>query len=149
MSKQINIKLQGYFVNYDKYDRAKLMFLDDYDADDSNNSEKKEMSFAKKYMLVKTKQTQKTGGNSPVSEDGKYFLIKCPKNAVGFLGDVVDGTAAKIERDNDKIKIVPIQSLKQHKVECIVSVNNYNFTKDEEKICGWNLKLLKMSLLQL
>lgn len=152
-TKPIIIKIQGYFVNYDKYNRAKLMFLDDYNSDEpekkSNTLGKKEVSFAKKYLLLKSKHMMHSDGHSPVSDDEKYFLVNCPKNSIGFFDNVVDGTNATIIRDDKKefaTNVVPLISLKQHTVECIVKVNYYNFTKNGEKIHGWNLKLLKMSL---
>jgi hypothetical protein len=151
----INIKVQGYFVNYDQYNRAKLMFLDDYDDNDQVDKDakkdaKKEASFAKKYMLLKMRKTQRSGGNSPVSDDGRYFLIKCPKGAAVQLDQVFDPNSSDSSKPKKKpISLVPIESLKQHKVECIVRVCHYNFTKNDEKISGWNLKLLKMSLLEM
>jgi hypothetical protein len=78
-NKKILITIKGFFVNYDMFNRAKLMFLDDYDGDLSKTS------FAKSYM---TKKAEKTPGYTPMVEGNKYMLIKCPKNALGYLPNI-------------------------------------------------------------
>ena len=124
------ITIKGYFVNYDQWNRAKLMFLDDYDGD------LPKMSFAKSYMLMKDKSTD---GKSPLVDDNKYMLINCPKNALGYLQDN--------DENATKIKVVPIKKLLQHKVQCAVAVKKYKFKKGTKTIQGWNIKLVKMTLL--
>ena len=121
------LTLQGYLVDYDKYDRAKLMFLDDYDCE-------KNISFTKRYLLSKSKTIE---GNNPIIDD-KYFLINCKKNGIGLLPD----------ESNNLIKRVPIEMLKQHKVECSVYLKAYKFFKNEVEIKGWNLRLISMKLIE-
>jgi hypothetical protein len=128
---KIPIIIKGYFVNYDKWDRAKLMFLDDYDDD------LPKISFAKSYMLRKSENVV---GKSPLVEDNKYMIINCPKNAIGHLPNNNENIK--------KIKIVPIKELLQHKVQCVVSVNSYKFKKNNKIIQGWNIKLSEMILLE-
>lgn len=126
------ITIEGYFVNYDKWNRAKIMFLDDYEEDLPKTS------FTKSYMLQKAKTIK---GKSPIVEYDKYMLINCPKNALGYLPDT--------NENEKKIKVVPIKKLIQHKVQCLVTVKEYNFKKGIQFINGWNIKLLKMTLLEL
>ncbi len=146
------IIVHGYFVNYDKYHRAKLMFLDDYDYEDtsytnnlaSNNlklNTKKffpdKMSFTKSYL---TNKAEKTEGHNPII-DNKYFLVNCAKNTVGYLS---------LKNDDTRLNLAPIQDLIQHTVECDVSIKHYKFTGADKKIVqGWNIKLLKMKLVKL
>ena len=126
------IVVKGYFVKYDQWNRAKLMFLDDYDGD------LPKMSFAKSYMLMKANSTD---GKSPLVDNNKYMLINCPKNALGYLPDTSENAT--------KIKVVPINKLIQHKVRCVVAVKNYKFKKGNQTIQGWNLKLSEMTMLEL
>jgi len=134
-SQQSNIKtlvVQGFFTYYDDYDRAKLMFLDDY------NLQSDSISFTKGFITNKSKNNN--GGN-PLSKDGECFFIKCKKGQVGLIDiPASDGPT--------KPRLVPITELIQHKVECVVQVNNYRFKKNGELIIGWNLKLLKIKLLE-
>lgn len=123
------LTLQGYLVDYDKYDRAKLMFLDDYDCEKNNTS------FTKRYLLSKSKMIE---GNNPIIDD-KYFLINCKKNSIGLLPD---------DASNNLIKRVPIEMLKQHTVECSVYLKAYKFVKNGVVIKGWNLKLVSMKLIE-
>lgn len=124
------INIEGYFVEYDQWNRAKLMFLDDYD--DLPN-----ISFTKSYMLKKAEITK---GKNPLVDNNKYIMINCKKNDMGYLPDTID--------NKTKIKMKPITDLLQHKVKCFVSINNYNFKKDQTTISGWNIKLIKMILLE-
>jgi hypothetical protein len=126
------ITIEGYFINYDQWNRAKLMFLDDYDGDLTK------MSFAKSYMIMKDKSMD---GKCPLIDNKTCMLVNCPKNALGHLPN----NAENIK----KIKVIPIQKLVQHKVCCVVSVNQYKFKKGFQTIQGWNLKLLKMTMLEL
>ena len=131
-NKKTLIVVKGYFVNYDQWNRAKLMFLDDYDGD------LLKMSFAKSYMLMKDKTMD---GKSPLVDNNKYMLINCPKNALGHLPNTAE--------NETKIKVVPINKLIQHKVQCDVVVKNYKFKKGNQIIQGWNIKLIKMTMLEL
>lgn len=136
----VQITIQGFFTEYDKYNRAKIMFLDDYD-------DITEPSFTKKYIYNRDGQRGKYG-NNPLSDDGKYFLINCPKNAIGHLSHNFDSSQLGVVENN--LKIAPIKILVQHKVECVVKVSPYNFKNKSGMLCrGWNFKLIKMSLLEL
>ena len=162
------ITLYGYFVNYDQYNRAKLMFLDDYNCEDGitpidksklnidkflNNKN----SFTKSYLINKAFRDV---GHNPIIDD-KYFLINCVKNTVGYKPIAIDSlkynnlsagsnnvcgfsTSSSAEKIN--LIPVPIQELIQNTVVCEVSIKNYKFTdKKKEIIQGWNIKLLKMT----
>jgi hypothetical protein len=124
------INITGYFTEYDQYNKAKLMFLDDYD-----NLQK--LSFTKSYMLHKEKTIE---GKAPLI-DNKYMLINCPKYCMGNLPDTLE--------NKTKIKIIPIISLIQHKVKCDVVIKTYKFNKGSNTMQGWYIKLLKMTLLEL
>jgi hypothetical protein len=132
MLKNKALVVQGFFTYYDDFNRAKLMFLDNY-----NNDNLLDKSFTKSFITNKSKNT----GNNPLSKDGECFFIKCKKGQVGLI-DIPSSDA------HVKPRLVPITELIQHKVECIVQVNNYRFKKNEELIVGWNLKLLKIKLLE-
>ena len=157
------ITLYGYFVNYDQYNRAKLMFLDDYNCEDGitpidksklnidkflNNKN----SFTKSYLINKAFRDV---GHNPIIDD-KYFLINCVKNTVGYKPITIDSLKSnnlpneKNKENKQQINLVPvpIQDLIQNTVECEVSIKNYKFTdKKKEIIQGWNIKLLKMTFL--
>lgn len=118
-NKRISVK--GYFVYFDDYDRAKLMFLDDY------NDEPRSINtpdFTKSYICNRSRRSR---GNNPL--DGNYFFIKCDNVKEGM--GIVDGKRA----------MIPLQDLLQHTVECIVWINTYKFKKDGKVIQGWNLNL--------
>ena len=115
--------MQGYLIDYDKYNRAKIMFLDDYDND--------KQTFTKSYITNK-----KTNGTSPLSDDKKHFFVKCKSGAAGLI-------------EGPPPKLVPIQELIQHKVECVVRVNEYKFYVDNELKQGWNLQLRNIKLLEM
>lgn len=121
--------LHGFFICCDRYNRAKIMFLDDYDCNDVNKPDVKCISFTKSYMLNKS---TKKNGNSPLTDDNTCFNVKYGKNKVGFINN----------------QPVPLLELKQHKVEIHVEIQNYNFIKMGNIIRGWNIKMLKMSLLE-
>ena len=124
------ILIDGYFVDYDQWNRAKLMFLDDYD---NLNT----LSFTKSFMI---KKSESHTGKNPIVDNNKYMLINCKKDDLGYLPDTDD--------NKTKIKVLPIAELLQHKVRCYVSINDYNFKKNNLIISGWNIKLIKMSLLE-
>lgn len=127
MKKQIY--LQGYFTEYDKYDRAKIMFLDDYN--DLNESVKnKQTSFSKSYLK---NLCSSIPGNNPLSDDQKYFFINCKKQKIGFI----DG------------KMVPLLQLRQHIIKIEILISKYNFKKIGKRINGWNIKPLKISLIEM
>jgi hypothetical protein len=151
------ITLYGYFVNYDQYNRAKLMFLDDYNCEDglvSINKSKLNIdkflnnknSFTKSYLINKA---SKTAGNNPII-DNKYFLINCVKNIVGYKPSEIDSLKFNNlpTEKPQKINLIPmpIQELIQNTVVCEVTIKNYKFIdKNKEIIQGWNIKLLKMT----
>lgn len=118
--------LQGFFISYDKYNRAKIMFLDDYDHAGNN----KTLSFTKGYLIQKAKPDN---GKSPLTDCNSCFNVKYGNNKVGYIDD----------------KPVPLLELKQHKVEIQVEINKYNFSLRGNVIRGWNIKMLKMSLLEM
>ena len=124
--------MQGFFTYYDDFNRAKLMFLDDY-----NNDNLLVKSFTKSFIINKSKNN----GNNPLSKDGECFFVKCKKGQVGLI-DIPSSDA------HAKPRLVPIIELIQHKVECVVQINNYRFKKNGELIVGWNLKLSKIKLLE-
>lgn len=124
------IIIDGYFVEYDQWNRAKLMFLDDYE-------NLQNLSFTKSFML---KKSESNGGKNPLVDNNKYILVNCKKDDLGYLPD--------IDKYKTKIKLLPITELLQHKVRCHVSINDYNFKKNESMISGWNIKLIKMNLLE-
>jgi hypothetical protein len=124
------IIIDGYFVDYDQWNRAKLMFLDDYD--NLNN-----LSFTKSFMI---KKSESHIGKNPIVDNNKYMLINCKNDDLGYLPDN--------DENKTKIKVLPITELLQHKVRCYVSINDYNFKKNNLIISGWNIKLIKMSLLE-
>ena len=107
------VLLYGYYIYYDDYNRAKLMFLDDYDSDDISDKQK----FTKLFITRKSKSR----GYAPISDDQKHFYIKCKKDSVGLNGL------------NDSPKLVPIKELIQHKVECIAKVNEYKLPERPER----------------
>lgn len=123
--KTVVLLLQGYFIHYDKYDRAKMMFLDDYDDDGKHK-------FTKSYITQRSNRE----GYAPISEDKKHFYVKCKKGAVGLI-------------EGKPSRLVPIQELIQHKVECVVKVNDYKFYADGEMKQGWNLRLANIKLLEM
>lgn len=134
--------LQGFFTYYDKYNRAKLMFLDDYDCDSVSLKHpecNKFALFTKSFIINKS---NKTLGNSPLTTDKESFYVNCNKNQIGLID------CEFIEGVNPAPKLVPITDLLQHKVECVVKINNYNFKKNGELLIGWNLKLVKIKLLE-
>lgn len=130
--KTTKLILHGYFISYDKYDRAKIMFLDDYDLGDFDKKSINDNNhqFTKSYIINKS---AKTDGKNPLTDGNTCFNIKFGKNKVGFIDD----------------KPVPLYDLKQHKVTIQAEIQKYNFTKVGNLIQGWNIKMLKMSLLEL
>jgi hypothetical protein len=129
------ITIEGYFTEYDKWNRLKLMFLDDYDEPDYAVGTKRPLSFTKTYMMNKLKTMT---GKSPISDDGKYMTINCPKKVTGSL---------YVDNQTQMINIIPMAELRQNKVQCIVSIKQYNFKKDGESIRGWNINLSAIKLL--
>lgn len=139
--KQMVLLMRGFFTQLDKYNRIKMMFLDDYDSADTQID-----AFAKKYIMQKSKNTY---GYSPITPDHKYFFIKCPKN----MGGIVN-----VAKHSDKPRLIPIAELSQHKVECVVRVNEYNYKKkipikqdtntDDIPTSGWNLVLMKIQMIE-
>lgn len=131
------IYLQGYFISMDKYDRAKIMFLDDYELYDSTSKEsgdksetKLPISFTKSYLL---KKNDRFSGNSPIIDNGTSFYIKCRKNKVGYKNNIP----------------CHISELIQHKIEAHIEIKTYNFKKGDNRNQGWYIDLKKITLLEL
>ena len=124
-----NITIQGFFVNYDKYNRARIMFLDDYDPESLNSFKwvlspsDKMTTFTKSFMIQKS---HIKNGKSPMTECGKCFNVKCDKKSLCYINN----------------KVVPILDLKQHKVSMLVKVSPYNFKGTK----GWSIKLIRADL---
>jgi hypothetical protein len=136
------IVIKGFFNYYDDFNRAKLMFLDDYDDDDEGVSAK---SFTKSFIINKSKNA----GNNPLSKDGECFFIKCKKGQVGLIDQpCLEKNTNNQITTKPQTRLVPVIELLQHKVECVVQINNYRFKKNGELIVGWNLKLLNIKLLE-
>lgn len=122
----MDLVLQGFFIGCDKYNRIKIMFLDDYD----NTTKNQDLSFTKSYI---TNKSTKKNGKSPISDNDTCFYVKYSNKSIGYIND----------------EPVPILDLKQHKVEMIVKVSHYNFTKLSNEYKGWNINLIKMSLIEM
>jgi hypothetical protein len=120
--------LQGFFISCDLYNRAKIMFLDDYDLIDKTYKNK--ITFTKSYI---TKKSNIDNGKSPITDNNTSFYVKYTKKNIGTISG----------------KPVPLLDLKQHKVELLVNVSHYNFTKMNNVIRGWNIKLLQMNLIEM
>ncbi len=124
------ITIQGFLTSIDKYNTAKLVFLDDY------NQNFSKISFTKNYMEKKYRKDGREYNRSPIIDD-MTFKVKCGKVHIGY--DIQDTT----------IKIVNIRELIQHQVECVVLSKNYNFQKNGVHYKGWSLILQEMRLLEL
>ena len=134
------IYIEGFLVSYDKYNRAKLMFIDDYD-------ELKNQSFTKSYMMNKQKNNV---GNSPIVDNDTCMIINCKKTQVALnkfysknqlsLTDVnTPDTTTRI------LPYIPINQLLQTKVLCKVSVKKYKFRNNGILVEGWNINLHSMT----
>lgn len=130
-SKKTRLVLHGFFINYDMYNRAKIMFLDDYNYDEINSQNvlNNKLSFTKNYILKKSK---KTNGKSPILDNNTCFNVNCMKTQIGYINNIPH----------------PIKDLIQHQVEMCVEIKKYDFTKMGTHINGWNIKLIKMSLFE-
>ena len=117
--------LHGFFINCDQYNRMKIMFLDDYELDVS-----KKLSFTKQYI---TKKSNTNNGKSPITDNDTGFYVKYTKKNTGTINKIP----------------VPLSELQQHKVELLVKVSHYNFTKMGTVIRGWNIKLLQINLIEM
>ena len=113
--------LHGFIVEFDKYNRIKLMFEDDYNLDN------KQVSFTKSYIL--NKSNNPTYDKSPLV-DNKHFLINC----------------GKIKFCTHKGEVVSIEIFRQCMVSCLVKINTYNFYKDNTNIKGWNINLISIDI---
>jgi hypothetical protein len=114
------------------YNRAKIMFIDNYEQSDHKNNRPnclEKTCFTKSYLLKKSKSKN---GKHPVIDNSTCFRVNCNKLQIGYIDD----------------KPVPIKELLQHKVEMYVEICNYDFNKMGTRINGWNIKLLKISLLE-
>lgn len=153
--KEKYIKLQGYFVKYNKYNRAKFMFLDDYNyvyCDDTTTTGFNQPSLTKKYITIYNKP--ENSGKAPVSPDHKYFYVKCKHGQSGTMttiqyktlhdgSDVINNVDSK---SNAEIN-VPISKLLLHTVSCTVVKKKYYFKVNNEYKKGWNLQMKTIKLL--
>ena len=135
------LSFHGFFTQYDnQYNRATIMFLDDYDNSELRPS--KNIEFTKKYILRKHESHY---GKSPLLDDKKSFIIKCPKHAMVWVS-----TQDSIKLVDSPRNAIPIESLKQHKISCDIKIKEYNFkTSNGIRKHGWNINLIKMHLLEL
>jgi hypothetical protein len=131
-----SIILYGFFVSSDKFNRIKIMFLDNYDSYDNTceinkikslSEIKNSISFTKSYI---SKKSIPENGKSPLSDCKTCFNVKYTKKNIGYIND----------------EPVPLLDLKQHKVKLLVKINYYNFIKNNTNFQGWNIKLLEMCL---
>jgi len=137
VQKSRHIYLQGYFISMDKYDRAKIMFLDNYELCDSvpkgitdNLETKLPTSFTKSYLL---KKNDRFSGHSPIIDNDTCFYVKCRKIKVGYKNNVP----------------CHISELIQHKIEAHIEIKTYNFKRGDERNQGWYIDLKKIALLEL
>ena len=126
------ITIRGFLTGIDKYNTAKLVFLDDYNG--SHTTIRDTDSFTKTFM---EKKYRSDGSGCSPMVDNTTFKIKCGKIHVGYavVGNI--------------IKILNIRELIQHQVECVVKVKNYNFKKNEVIYKGWTILLQEMRLLKM
>ena len=123
--KQNHIWVQGFLTEIDKYNRAKVMFLDDYDA-----GELSVPSYSKKYL---TQKRDRLSGTDPITSDDKYFYVKCRDVKIGEINGVMCN----------------INDLVQHKVDIYVYVKHYNYVKSGIRYKGWYLDLGSVKLLEM
>lgn len=127
------IVIRGYYLSNDKFGRAKLMFLDDYEDYRKNPTDDKKNLFTKSYFIYKSAHTE---GYSPFTDNDTCFYVKLAGIKICTFGI-------------DNPRLAPIEDLIQHKVECVVEINDYKFHMGNEILTGWNVKLLHMKLLEL
>lgn len=157
--KKKELILRGYLVEYDNYDRIKLMFLDNSDLSSINNLNEKDINFTKDYILYKNRYYKGKNPNSycPIVDE-KYFYIKCKKkqkceidiNRIQLHED--DLKIIKLKNDNigeknNKIIKINIKKVIQNYVECVVEVNEYNFELNGNLKEGYNFKLKKIKVI--
>jgi hypothetical protein len=131
-SEKTRLVLRGFFVSCDTYDRAKILFLDDYESNSFNKNPLvvDKQTFTKSYIM---KKSTPVNGKNPLTDDNTSFYVKCKKGHVGYINKLP----------------VPLLDLKQHKVEMDVEVKKYKFTKMGNTIHGWNINLCNMHLIEM
>jgi len=171
--KKKELILRGYLVDYDNYDRIKLMFLDNSDLSIINKFNEQSIHFTKDYITYKNKYYKNKNPNSycPIIDE-KYFYIKCRKNQkceieinrvqlhenelriIKLINENEENSNSCIvqneQNENDKknkfIKINIKQAI-QNYVECVVEVNEYNFEIKGNLKEGYNFKLKKINVI--
>ena len=131
-SEKTRLVLRGFFVSYDTYDRAKILFLDDYDPEsfDKNSLVADKQTFTKSYIM---KKSNPSNGKNPLTDDNTSFYVKCKKGHVGYINRLP----------------VPLLDLRQHKVEMDVEIKKYKFTKMGNTLRGWTINLCNMRLIEM
>lgn len=109
---------RGFFIDYDSV-KIKIMFLDDY------NTSKP--TFTKGYLTSKAKHS---GNKHPLTSDNRCFFVKYNINSYCY----------------NKEKSVPMSELKQNIVDIHVKIQHYKFMSNGTQISGWNILLIKMTL---
>lgn len=172
--KKKELILKGYLVEYDKYNRIKLMLLEKSDFTKFKNHNIATLNFTKDFITNKSAFYKQKNPNSycPIVDE-KYFYIKCKKNqkcevninqisltdnelTINNLtrsNNINDQKYSNIEEDsrntntpNKKI-LIDINKVLQNYVECIVEINDYNFEIKGEHKEGYNIKLKKIKVL--
>jgi hypothetical protein len=143
--------LTGFLVDYDKYNRIKLMFISDYE-----NKKSSYFDFTKEYITKKNKYYKSKNQDSycPIVNDN-YFYIKCKKKQKGImpidkLNHLKDTNIEEYNliqlTNNEGIVNVDINYLVQHTVKCLVDINEYKFNLNGYLNEGYNFKLNKIVL---
>ena len=157
--KKKELILKGYLVEYDNYDRIKLMFLDNSDLSINSyiNKCSKNINFTKNYITHKNKYYKDKNPNSycPIIDE-KYFYIKCRKKQKCEI------ESDRLQLNEDEIKIIQLINKEEKKnkfikidikqaiqnyVECIVEVNEYNFLLKGNIKEGYNFKLKNIKVI--
>lgn len=145
--------LTGFLIEYDKYNRIKLMFLSDYEI-----GKKKDYDFTKEYITNKNKYYKSKNPDSccPIINE-KYFYIKCKKNQKGLIplnklehlkDDNIEEYTLIQSATDEFIVNVDIKYLIQNKVRCIVEVNEYKFKLNGDIKEGYNFKLKNINSIE-
>ena len=160
--------LRGYLVDYDSYDRIKLIFLDNSDISIIDNLNEKDIKFTKEYITHKNKYYKNKNPNSycPII-DKKYFYIKCKKNQkceieinrvqlhedelriiklINENEETINFCGVQNNKKNKFIKIDINQAI-QNYVECVVEINEYSFEFKGNLKEGYNFKLKKIMVI--
>jgi len=112
----MQLVLEGFCINYDKYDRLHIMFLSSYDPEITFDETKNRIK-----QLVKKKYNIKL----PITDN--RFIVKCNKNPV--LNKCID---------IDNNRITP-RELKSHLVKVTVKVQYYKIPDADIEGISFNL----------